>query len=49
VIETFGEVSEEIARAASIWRPLANSSDELAIDGLAFYNKTIVMGGNKLF
>ncbi|WP_449436280.1 sugar phosphate isomerase/epimerase family protein [Pedobacter steynii] len=39
VIETFGEVSEEIARAASIWRPLANSSDELAIDGLAFYKK----------
>jgi len=39
VIETFGEVSEEIARAASIWRPLANSSDELAIDGLAFYKR----------
>ncbi|MET4083755.1 D-psicose/D-tagatose/L-ribulose 3-epimerase [Pedobacter sp. UYP30] len=37
VIETFGEVSEEIARAASIWRPLANSSDELAVEGLAFY------------
>lgn len=39
VIETFGEVSEEIARAASIWRPLANSSDELATEGLAFYKK----------
>jgi len=39
VIETFGEVSEEIARAASIWRPLANSSDELAIEGLQFYKK----------
>ena len=39
VIETFGEVSEEIARAASIWRPLANSSDELAMEGLAFYKK----------
>jgi D-psicose/D-tagatose/L-ribulose 3-epimerase len=39
VIETFGEVSEEIARAASIWRPLANSSDDLAIDGLAFYKR----------
>jgi len=38
VIETFGEVSEEIARAASIWRPLANSSDELAREGLQFYN-----------
>jgi D-psicose/D-tagatose/L-ribulose 3-epimerase len=39
VIETFGEVSEEIAKAASIWRPLANSSDELAIEGLQFYKK----------
>lgn len=39
VIETFGEVSEEIAKAASIWRPLANSSDELATEGLAFYKK----------
>lgn len=39
VIETFGEVSEEIARSASIWRPLANSSDELAIEGLQFYKK----------
>ncbi len=39
VIETFGEVSEEIARAASIWRPLANSSDELAAEGLQFYKK----------
>lgn len=39
VIETFGEVSEEIAKAASIWRPLANSSDELATEGLAFYRK----------
>ena len=39
VIETFGEVSEEIARAASIWRPLAGSSDEIATDGLAFYKK----------
>lgn len=39
VIETFGEVSEEIAKAASIWRPLANSSDELATEGLQFYKK----------
>ena len=42
VIETFGEVSEEIAKAASIWRPLANSSDELAIEGLQFYKKLFV-------
>jgi D-psicose/D-tagatose/L-ribulose 3-epimerase len=39
VIETFGAVSEEIAKATCIWRPLANSSDELAIEGLAFYKK----------
>ncbi|HLT07859.1 MAG TPA: sugar phosphate isomerase/epimerase family protein [Cyclobacteriaceae bacterium] len=39
VIETFGTVSEEIAKATCIWRPLANSSDELAEEGLAFYKK----------
>ncbi|MBF9254612.1 sugar phosphate isomerase/epimerase [Pontibacter sp. 172403-2] len=39
VIETFGAPSKELARAACIWRPLANSPDELAIDGLAFYKK----------
>jgi D-psicose/D-tagatose/L-ribulose 3-epimerase len=39
VIETFGAVSEEIAKATCIWRPLANSSDELASEGLAFYKK----------
>ncbi|MXV16374.1 TIM barrel protein [Pedobacter sp. HMF7056] len=39
VIETFGDVSEEIAKAASIWRPLANSSDELAREGLRFYKE----------
>ena len=37
VIETFGAVSEEIAKATCIWRPLANSSDELAREGLSFY------------
>lgn len=37
VIETFGAVSEEIAKATCIWRPLANSSDELAREGLEFY------------
>lgn len=39
VIETFGAVSEEIAKATCIWRPLANSSDELAIQGLEFYKR----------
>jgi D-psicose/D-tagatose/L-ribulose 3-epimerase len=39
VIETFGQPSKELARAACIWRPLANSADELATEGLAFYKK----------
>lgn len=39
VIETFGAVSEEIAKATCIWRPLANSSDELAREGLRFYKE----------
>ncbi|WP_228085217.1 sugar phosphate isomerase/epimerase family protein [Mucilaginibacter sp. JRF] len=41
VIETFGAPSKELAKAASIWRPLANSADELATEGLAFY-KTLL-------
>src|SRR5690606_38778025 len=41
VIETFGSPSKELARAASIWRPLANSADELASEGLAFYKKLL--------
>ena len=39
VIETFGAPSKELAKAASIWRPLANSADELATEGLAFYKQ----------
>lgn len=39
VIETFGQPSKELARAACIWRPLANSADELASEGLAFYKE----------
>nr|WKN36076.1 sugar phosphate isomerase/epimerase [Tunicatimonas sp. TK19036] len=39
VIETFGAVSEEMAKATCIWRPLANSADELASEGLNFYKK----------
>ena len=42
VIETFGQPSQELARAACIWRPLANSADELAEEGLAFYKKMFV-------
>lgn len=40
VIETFGAPSKELARAASIWRPLANSADELATEGFAFLKET---------
>src|SRR5690606_13712547 len=40
VIETFGAPSKELARAASIWRPLANSADELALEGYQFLKKT---------
>ncbi|RDC63425.1 sugar phosphate isomerase/epimerase family protein [Adhaeribacter pallidiroseus] len=36
VIETFGAPSKELAKAACIWRPLANSPDELAQEGLQF-------------
>ncbi len=39
VIETFGQPSKELAKAACIWRPLANSADELASEGLAFYKQ----------
>lgn len=39
VVETFGTPSKELARAACIWRPLANSPDELALEGLRFYKQ----------
>jgi D-psicose/D-tagatose/L-ribulose 3-epimerase len=39
VIETFGAPSKELAAAACIWRPLANSADELATEGLQFYKQ----------
>jgi D-psicose/D-tagatose/L-ribulose 3-epimerase len=35
-IESFVPGIKEIARAASIWRPLARSGDELATKGLRF-------------
>ncbi len=35
-IESFTAHNASIARAASIWRPLAESQDALAVDGLAF-------------
>ena len=36
VIESFTPDVKSIARAAAIWRPLADSSDSLATEGLAF-------------
>ncbi len=43
VIETFGQPSRELARAACIWRPLANSADELASEGLDFYKRMFAL------
>ena len=37
VLETFGAPSAALAKAACIWRPLANSADELAFEGAKFY------------
>ncbi|HEU5430427.1 MAG TPA: sugar phosphate isomerase/epimerase family protein [Thermomicrobiales bacterium] len=36
VIESFTSENQAIATAASIWRPLAASQDEIAVQGLAF-------------
>jgi D-psicose/D-tagatose/L-ribulose 3-epimerase len=41
VIETFTPAVKEIARAASIWRPLAPSQDQLATDGLRFLRELL--------
>ncbi|MDQ3780170.1 MAG: sugar phosphate isomerase/epimerase [Chloroflexota bacterium] len=40
VIESFTPQNQSIARAAAIWRPLAESQDALATDGLAFLKST---------
>jgi D-psicose/D-tagatose/L-ribulose 3-epimerase len=42
VIESFSDQIEAIAKAASIWRPVAPTQDALAQDGLAFMRKTFV-------
>lgn len=39
VLETFGSPSKELARAASIWRPLAASADIMAEEGGQFLKK----------
>jgi D-psicose/D-tagatose/L-ribulose 3-epimerase len=41
VIESFTAKVKSIARAAAIWRPLAESQDALARDGLAFLRQTL--------
>lgn len=41
VIESFTSKVQSIARAAAIWRPLAESQDDLAADGLAFLRATL--------
>ncbi|MGB3715914.1 MAG: sugar phosphate isomerase/epimerase family protein [Candidatus Promineifilaceae bacterium] len=41
VIESFTAKVKTIARAAAIWRPLADSQDALAEDGLAFLRKLV--------
>jgi D-psicose/D-tagatose/L-ribulose 3-epimerase len=40
-IESFTVDNASLARAASIWRPLAPSADALATDGLAFLSRTL--------
>jgi D-psicose/D-tagatose/L-ribulose 3-epimerase len=41
VIESFTSKVKSIARAAAIWRSLANSQDDLARDGLAFLKRLL--------
>jgi D-psicose/D-tagatose/L-ribulose 3-epimerase len=41
VIESFTSKVKSIARAAAIWRPLADSQDELAQSGLGFLRKLL--------
>ncbi len=40
-IESFTAENETIATAAAIWRPLADSQDALATEGLAFLRRTL--------
>ena len=41
VIESFTPDNQTIARAAAIWRPLAETQDALAQDGLAFLQRSL--------
>ncbi|MFI6316709.1 sugar phosphate isomerase/epimerase family protein [Nonomuraea sp. NPDC050556] len=44
VIESFTAGNASIATAASVWRPLATTQDDLATDGLAFLRKLTHIG-----
>lgn len=44
VVESFLPSVKEIARAVSLWRPVAASMDDLALDGLAFLKKSLTGG-----
>jgi D-psicose/D-tagatose/L-ribulose 3-epimerase len=44
VVESFLPTVQEIARAVSLWRPVAASMDELAVDGLAFVRGSFHQG-----
>ena len=44
VIESFTPGIEQIARAASVWRPLGASPDAIASDGLAFLRDLLPVG-----
>lgn len=44
VVESFLPSVKEIARAVSLWRPVAPSMDDLALDGLAFLKKSLAGG-----
>ncbi|NBC64864.1 MAG: TIM barrel protein, partial [Bacteroidetes bacterium] len=42
IIETFTQDNELLAKAAAIWRPLAESPDQLAKDGLSFLKTLLI-------
>jgi D-psicose/D-tagatose/L-ribulose 3-epimerase len=45
-IESFTPENQSIARAASIWRPLAATQDAIAVDGLAFLRSAFEKSNN---
>ncbi len=46
-IESFTNANQTIATAASIWRPLAESQDDIAVDGLAFLRDLFASSPNR--